>query len=241
MNKKIQLSQRLEGTRDSKEIYKVFSIDEIHKVFNDTMKRIDESIKRADSLFSLNPDDAKEIYRYQVILLESALDYYCHSVIKLAFVKMYRGEWRKTETSSNFKVNIFDCIEFINDVDDEEKFIKAIDNVISKATYMSYKDIRDCLNHVHKFQIDGKTETILEIVASDVYSTGDPSTSRDKIKDFFDELYQRRNFIAHQGDRSSVNGEIIDINKEDVVNYKNQLSKIVDSITKTIKLVPEVS
>ena len=48
----------------------------------------------------------KDIYRSQIVFLESALDYYMHCLGIYAMVQMYNNHWDKTRGYSDLKVPI---------------------------------------------------------------------------------------------------------------------------------------
>lgn len=69
------------------------------------------------------------------------------------------------------------------------------------------------------------------------YEQGSTVPTREKFKIVLDSLYKRRNQIAHQADCSHETGVRMNIEKESVENYINNMEKIVNSIYNEIQEV----
>lgn len=72
-------------------------------------------------------------------------------------------------------------------------------------------------------------------IANDVFTNDSDNTPLENFKKCFDSLYEYRNIFAHQSSRKHENAEIIEIKKDDLVNYINTINKIVDCIIKQIQ------
>lgn len=82
--KNIELSPRKESTRN-KNIPSVvkFNLDEIHFHYQDSISSINEMFALADELLmSSKETQAKNIWRAQIVFLDSAFDYFMHEITK---------------------------------------------------------------------------------------------------------------------------------------------------------------
>lgn len=62
------------------------------------------------------------------------------------------------------------------------------------------------------------------------YQRGATEKTRDKLKRRLNELFDRRNIIAHQTDREHADAQIKSITRESVENFIEDVEKIVTSI-----------
>lgn len=230
MNRNTSLTPRFEKVRDSKEVFNLANLDEIKSNFDSVLNNIEENLKNAKTIMDI--EQQKEIYRYQIVKLESAFDYLCHSVIKFGIIKIFREEWECTEKYEKFPVKFCQVRKAIDDGIDENWVLKMVDDKISTQTFMGYKELKEALNYI-------KHEFLANDVACDVYQC-DKSTSANMLENDLTFVYDRRNKIAHQNDRDHISGNKFDISETDVLNCKQKISKIVDSIVKNLKLIPDL-
>ena len=108
------------------------------------------------------------------------------------------------------------------------------------------EDTRDKFHtEVIRFELDQIlqhfTETIQAINAQfDVadgafYQRGGTENTKDKLKRRLNELFSRRNIIAHQSDRAHTDAQVKNITKEIVQNFIYDVQKIVSSIDAVAK------
>lgn len=68
------------------------------------MADIQRQIAVADELAASDKlDEAKDIWRAQIIYAEGILDFYIHELSKYALVKMFLGEWEKSKPYDAFQ------------------------------------------------------------------------------------------------------------------------------------------
>lgn len=91
------LSQRKEATREKRQIQIVrnvqFELNEIKKHFSDSLQNIKNQFVITEGLMELGKvDECKQIWRAQIVFLESILDFYIHELTKYAMLAMFRGD-----------------------------------------------------------------------------------------------------------------------------------------------------
>ena len=94
--RKIVFEERSTDTRDTREVVHVaiFSIEEIKNHFYETLTQVMSQIKLADKLRvdGMN-EEADEILRSQLVLIEAAYDYFLHELVRLGIMNLYKGNW----------------------------------------------------------------------------------------------------------------------------------------------------
>lgn len=83
--------ERVVEIRDKRPPRISFEYDSIMNRFNENIEDVVAKFYIADSITDEN--QKKEIWRSQIVFLESSLDFYLHEVIKFGFIKMFNGEW----------------------------------------------------------------------------------------------------------------------------------------------------
>ena len=226
MSRDIELVARTTETRETKEVYKVFTLKDIKSVFNQTISDINESL-----LYAANLGDYQkaELYRYQIVLLESAFDYACHCLIKYGFIKIYRGEWSETPRYNNFQVKFYQLKGAIVDGIDENWILKMVDDKIATQTFLGFNDLKDGFNYIY----DG----LIKTVSKNIYNKDD-SNSINEFRDEIEYVYKRRNMIAHQNDRQHISGDKNPISQEEVKKCINSITKILNAVISFIESLP---
>ena len=227
--KGFDVEARVEGSRESKIIYNWHSPDELKNIFNeclnDSNKLLDYARKIENKDFGISCD----IYRQLIVNIESIFDYFCHSIIKYGFLKIYNNEREKTEKYYHFQISLKDVEEIINNNSEfsEALFLKAVDNKMKGYTLMKYSEIKDNFNYI---------DPQLFLEAAKIFAKKKNDNDNLKvIRLFLDELYHRRNTIVHQNDRDYATGKKYKISYLDVLSYTNRLKEIVFSICEALK------
>ena len=228
MDKAFELSERKTNTRDSAQTYKLYTLDDSEQLFLDTIRVIDKNINYAKSLIDNNLDVASELLRYQIVLVESAFDFFCHSIIKYGMIQIFHGEWKRTDKYNNFSVK-FSQIDSAKAGINEDWILEMVDNKISTQTFLGYEELKDGLNYIQK--------DCLKEIAKDIYGT-DEYTSLQEINADISRVYKRRNEIAHQNDCEHKTGVKKTITLDEVEELKAIIIKIVNSILKTLRSIP---
>lgn len=183
--------------------------------YNLIKNRFDENIEDVKAKFSIADsieleNQKKEIWRSQIVFLESSLDFYLHEVIKFGFIKMFNKEWDETEKFKDFSVSLGFAIELAKHPENAETLLDEIDKENHKLCFMHFDNITRNLKLIG-----------IKISFPD--------------KDIINEIYKRRNQIAHQTDRNPPETEKQDITKELVEKYINKIEELVEIIDKDIE------
>ncbi len=224
-----ELLDRPVNTRETKEVYNVYSIEEIEKNFQETLTDIDDNLGYIASLKDGDAQRKEEFWRYQIVLLESAFDYFCHCIMKLGAVKMFRHEWRQTTNYLNFNVKLKQLNEAIGNGIDETWILKMIDEKIASQTYLGCDDINKPFNFL--------SEELFSKICISIHGK-DKTTSISKAKADLNFVYTRRNQITHQNDRDHQSGEKYGISRDHVVKCKSIIEKFVRTAITEIRRIP---
>lgn len=220
----LKLEPRLENTREKRPSQVVvFSLEEIRQHFNENMEYIDHQYDVAQRLIDEGKiEDGKNIWRSQIIFLDSALDFYLHEITKYGLWKIFKGEWPKTDKYRNLKVSMPFLEEAIENSDDKSWFNEYVNKEFARMPMMAYDVVKDQLNLLG---IDPR-----DVANEAFYCRGAKEKPVDKLKRRVTELYNRRNLIAHQSDRKSHNAEREQITKTDVEEFVKDTRSIVEAI-----------
>lgn len=228
-SRNLDLSVRREELREKKIIQvKEFEIDEILAQFYENINGIKEHFNIAESLKNKNEiENCENIWRSQIVFLESALDYYIHCISKYGMIKMFKGDWPKTERYNNFKITLSEVEIAMKNEENSSEFLRLINDKYANDTFMNYDSIKSQLNLIG---ID------LGIIANEIYYVhGSTEKTNEKLKRIINKLFSRRNYIVHQFDRDHATGERKEISYEYVNESINDICKIVHTIYNHIK------
>lgn len=220
----LNLTPRSEESRERRPIHIVsFELDEIMFHFNENIENITNHFTLADQLWAENNiEAAKDIWRSQILFLESALDFYIHEITKYGMPRILNGEWSLTQKFNNYPLNLASVIDAIRNPEDTSWFLESINQTYAASTFMSYSAIKEQMNLIG---IDKK------YIADEVFhQQGSTEDTMTQLKNSLDELYNRRNAIAHQSDRNHHDACRKDIEKEYVVKAIDTIEKIVSAI-----------
>lgn len=218
----LDLLPRLEDTRERQipQILK-FELDEIKAHF-------DEDLSAISSLFTVykqnekNDVCAKLILRSQVVLLESAFDFYLHEITKFGVNKIFEGAWISTEKYKNIIMRLEMVEKIINDEVSENWFFEFINQYYAKETMVSFESIKDQMNLLGI--------KIQDIADKAFYEQGSSEPTIMKMKNVVNALYKRRNIIAHQSNRGHEDATYYPISKDQVDKFIVDIEKIVNAI-----------
>jgi len=220
----LSLTPRIENQREAQPITPPvqFSLDEIKQHFIDSMNSVKAQYDVADSLATEgNTDGCKTIWRSQVVLAEGLMDFYIHEMSKYCLFRMFTGHWDKSEKYATFMVPMGKVEEAIAATESKDWFFTYLNHRFSRDVFISKESMRDQLN-------------LIGIGFSQVMSKAFPSdkeeTSTKQGAQIVEDLFRRRNIIAHQNDRSHASAKQNDITKEFVSDYISKIEVIVNSI-----------
>lgn len=137
------------------------------------------------------------------------MDFYIHEVIKFGIIKIFNEEWPSTNKFMNLKISLKIAIDLAKTPENANSLLSEIDEINQKNCFMSYDNI--------KRQLD-----IIGI------------TIDHSKKNIIDEIYQRRNQIAHQSDRLPENPIKQEIKESTVLQYIQEIKAFISDIDSKI-------
>ena len=223
MRRDLSLSPRVEEKRELKviELPIQFSLKEIKEHFEESLNEVKAQYTVADLLNKNgNENDGKTIWRSQFVLAEGLLDFFIHEMSKFCLFKMFTGQWTKSEKYYRFMVPMSKVEDAINTVNSKDWFFEYLNDRFSRDVFLSHESMKDQLN-------------LIGIDFSKTMERAFSKESKDPIKygkKVVIDLFQRRNDIAHQNDRSHASAKKQDITKEFVEKYITNIELIVNAI-----------
>ena len=223
MRRDLSLSPRVEEKRELKviELPIQFSLKEIKEHFEESFHEVKAQYTVADLLNKNgNENDGKTIWRSQVVLAEGLLDFFIHEMSKFCLFKMFTGQWTKSEKYYRFMVPMSKVEDAINTVNSKDWFFEYLNDRFSRDVFLSHESMKDQLN-------------LIGIDFSKTMERAFSKESKDPVKygkQVVIDLFQRRNDIAHQNDRSHASAKKQDITKEFVEKYITNIELIVNAI-----------
>lgn len=220
----LDLVPRKEGTREKVTPVMIkFQLDEIKQHFDENVQYIRAQFKIADEMLQLRKeDDAKTIWRSQIVFVESAFDFYLHEITKYGLSEMFTGGWEKTEKYNNLSVKMSIVDKALNAREDTEWFIEFVNDFYKEKTLVSYESVKDQMNLLGL--------NIQEVADGVFYERGSDVKTKEKLKNSLEGLYHRRNIIAHQSGRRHSDAQLEEISKELVESHLEDVEKVVQKI-----------
>lgn len=225
----LSLTVRSEGTRTATPVSPPvqFSLQQIKGHFDESLSGIKNQYDIASSLETEKNDGSeKVIWRSQVVLAEGLLDFYLHEISKYCLFRMFSGSWAKTDKYSSFSVPMSRVEDAITSTESKDWFFEYLNDRFSRDVFLSLESMKDLLNMIgvgfpnamgRAFPCDTENESV---------SCG---------KKVIQELFRRRNEIAHQNDRSHSTAEQTDISEEFVKDYIGKIESIVNAIHQIVE------
>lgn len=205
-----------------------FELNQIMQHFTESIQAINAQFAVADELIEVGKISAGEnIWRAQIIFLASAFDFYMHELTKYGLCEIYDENWDRTEKYSNLQVSMKTIEIALKSGEDIDWFLEYINGYYRAITMVSYESVKDQLNLLG---IDLKN-----VADGAFYQRDETEKTKNKLKRRLNELFTRRNIIAHQSDRTHANAQIKDITKDVVRNFIYDIQKIVNSIEAEVK------
>ena len=185
----------------------VFDLQPILDRFNANIDDIRNHFLTADDLLALQPPKqtaAEDIWRSQIVFLDSALDFYIHEIVKYGIVKMFNGDWAESTDYKKLKVRLSFAVDLAQNPNSASKLLEEIDEMNKYSCFMGAKKLKE------------------QLVFIDVnYSL------RNSDKNLLNDLYNRRNQIAHQSDRIPGQQQKQPISKSYVEDFINKIENFV--------------
>lgn len=171
--------------------------------------------------------EGENIWRAQIIFLASAFDFYMHELTKYGLCEIYNENWERTDRYDNLQVKMKVIEVALKSGEDIDWFLEYINGYYQTITMVSYESVKEQLNLLG---------INLALVADGAfYQRGGTENTKDKLKRRLNELFGRRNIIAHQSDRAHTDAQVNNITKQIVQNFIRDIQKIVNSIDATAK------
>lgn len=224
VSRDISLTPRAEDTRDAHPMLVPiqFSLSEIKQHFTESMDEVKAQFDVADELNADSNEIAcKMVWRSQVVLAEGLLDFYIHEVSKYCLVRMFSGTWPKTEKYKSFQIPMEKVENAIAALESNDWLFEYLNKRFSRDVFLSYESMKDQLN-----LIGIPFNKVMEMA----FPSGNEEEARRTGKEAVVMLFQRRNEIVHQNDRSHASAEQTDITKEFVGDYISKIESIVNAI-----------
>ncbi|WP_289290185.1 HEPN domain-containing protein [Sporofaciens musculi] len=226
----LELTPRSLGTRERRPARTIqFELNAILNRFANNLSSIKSQFILAEKLKSDGNTQYKNILRSQVVFLDSAFDFFMHEITKYGMVQIFQGVWKKTDKYNNFPIRLGDISEVLKNPEQENWFLDIVNDAYAEDTFMSSQSVISQLNLIGIKWQDVAKNAFFE-------QTSTTPTSK-KFKNTLNDLFRRRNQIAHQADRLHETGEQIDIERETVETYLNNIEKIVNAIYNEIQRV----
>lgn len=220
----LSLSPRKENQRDAHSIEPPvqFSLKEIKQHFTVSLDSVKAQYDVADALLvEGNSDGCKTIWRSQVVFAEGLMDFYIHEMSKYCLFNMFTGNWDKSEKYASFMVPMGKVEEAITATESKEWFFGYLNERFSRDVFISKESMKDQLNLIG---------IGFSAVMFKAFPSENEGTSMKQGAQIVEELFHRRNVIAHQNDRSHASAVQNDITKEFVSDYISKIEAIVNSI-----------
>lgn len=190
--------------------------------FSESMAQINEKFDIVDELQKNNfIEAANNILRSQIVFAMSCVDFYMHEIVKYGILQIFQGKRQKTSAYSNFAITMPYVERAINNIDSIDWLENWINIKNKQFTYMASKKIQEAISLI-------SSKKILDNVSQKM------NIDKNDLKNKIDEIYERRNSIAHQTDRDVSTGRIFDINKKMVEEYLEFINKFIKNLHEEI-------
>lgn len=204
------------------------TLDEIKQQFDQNLEEIIDKFDIAEQFLKEHKmAHCEDTWRIQIVFLDSAFDYYIHQITKYGMNKMFQGEWEKTDAYKAFTVKMEILEDVLNNPENQKWFPNLVNSTYERIPFMSYDDVNKQLRLIGI--------KIKDVEDAAFHEIGSSIPTKTKYKNAINNLYHRRNAIAHQSDRSHINNTKNSIEKNTVVEYITGIRKIVDAIHSIIE------
>ena len=162
------------------------------------------------------------------MFLAAAFDFFMHEVTKYGLMQIDLRSWRPTQRYRNLSVPLKRVEEALqagrNDLD---WFLEYTNGFFCNKTMIAFEPVKAQLNLLG---VD-----VRELADQAFYERGCTEKTLVKLKRRLNELFSRRNLIAHQTDRSHADAQITSIEREIVETFIADIKKIVAGISNLIQ------
>ena len=225
----LDLMDRKEETREKFHTKVIrFELDQILQHFTETVQAITAQFQVADELITSGKvTEGENIWRAQIIFLASALDFYMHELTKYGLCEIYNEHWERTDKYDHLQINMKVIEVALKSGEDIDWFLEYINSYYQAITMVSFESVREQFNLLG---ID-----LAHVADRAFYKRGGTEKTKDKLKRRLNELFYRRNIIAHQTDRAHTDAQMKNITKKIVEDFLCDVGKIVSAIDEEAK------
>lgn len=221
-NRELFLVERIENIREKQEtqVPLHFELNQILQHYNETYDTIEDQFLVVDDLLSKgNKEACDTIWRSQIVLAEGLLDFYIHELSKYCLFQMFLEQRTKTDKYQKIMIPMEKVEVGLRTSKSKNWFYEFLNGKFSREVYLSLESMRDQLNLIGI----GFSEVIEKAFSKE-------SNPIDFGKNRIKELFERRNAIAHQNDRSHLSAAIAPITKEYVKDYIDTIDDLILSV-----------
>lgn len=192
--------------------------------FRKNIARIREQYKIVDYLMSKQEyEAANDILRFQIVYVMSALDFFMHEILVYCFIKIFNNELPKTEKYYEYRVPLRLIEQALYDQENFEFYLtNALIDINSNLTFMAPNRLKELLNII-------TPEDDFALAEENLKKKGIIKPGVRLIR-LLDEIYDRRNKIAHQTDINHGSDEPNIITKQDVEYYVDVIAHFVEEL-----------
>lgn len=209
MSKAPDLKPRKVDTKE-KRVEKIqYDLDKIQEDFDKNIVDIESKFEIADSLKAGKMASAEDIWRTQVVFLDSALDFYVHEITKFGITKILYDEWEETKEFANFRISMRFVKKLVQSPENINLFLGELERVTQRNCFMHYEQL------TKQLELLGVKVNLLSYEQN------------------INKLYKRRNEIAHQADIT--NGKKNYIKEDDVKSFIAVVKSVQNEIQQAIK------
>lgn len=218
------LFSRSEPTRDIRKERVVVDRDEKRALreFNNNIEAIYNRIRSYEAVPSL---DTEEMFRFEVVMIVSALDHYIHEIVRVGIIQIFEGEREETKEYKNFIISL-DCVKKALANPESTQWLKdEVDLRNKNQSFQKLDKIKDGLSI-----IDGSIHKKIKRIAKEMgYSFQD----FERVINF---LVVRRNQISHQCDIPSGEVEREQMEKGYLMDHLNFIKDFVNRVHREVVL-----
>ena len=141
----LELRPREEGTRDKAKIPVVrFPLDKITEHFQENISAVRGQFAVAEELVQGGrTEEGENIWRSQIVFLESALDFFMHELTKYGLCEIHAGSWNSTVKYENIMVHMGVVEAAMRDRDSDAWFLDFINDTYGTVTMASWDTVKD--------------------------------------------------------------------------------------------------
>lgn len=224
LERDFSLSSRVENTRDQHAPAPPiqFSLQQIKDHFDQSVEQIRNDFAVSDELEENGKtEEAKNVLRSQIIFLEGILDFYIHEMSKYCLYRMFCNQWPKSEKYNSIRIPMNKVEVAISSRNSADWFFDYLNGYFEREVFLSAESMKDQLNLIGIGFGNAMHRAFAKPTENESQEFG---------KDIVKKLFQRRNEIAHQNDRSHSSAIRSDISKEYVETAFSNITSIAGAI-----------